>query len=467
MLRSVCMLVFSFTRRLFRFLPQIPPCPPPPLRGGISCPLQYAIIVSEKSHYEFLRLNPKKKVTTMKRLHLIAVVAAAACAVSTLLAVGAHKEVRNLPFRRRRRQYVDDARLLELENEYRLVYRMGRATFERLVALLEHRLHQDEVRSRQRSGTDPLTPATKVSCAIRWLAGGRHHDIRRIYRLSKTHFYEVVYQVIDAINSEAALGLHFPATAAERRATAAGFAATSPHGVINGCIGCVDGWLCPIIAPPADSVGRVSNFFSGHYHRFGVNVQACCDYNARFTAFTCQSGGGCNDAVAFRQWELPGLVKANRDYTYLIGDNAYPNRRWLLTPYNKLEISGRPDRFTYNWYVSNVRQVIERAFGILVRKWCIVGQPLRHDVQNIPRIVEACIRLHNYCIEARVAAGGFSVVGYANEVAAEAQGAQVDTFLPPTVFDYEDDDPRYREVVRKAMVEKITALNLRVPPPSS
>eukprot|EP00918_Siedleckia_nematoides_P005012 GHVU01011096.1.p1 GENE.GHVU01011096.1~~GHVU01011096.1.p1 ORF type:complete len:269 (-),score=16.49 GHVU01011096.1:180-920(-) len=241
---------------------------------------------------------------------------------------------------------------------------------------------------------------------------------------------------------------------------AAGFAGISIQGVVNGCIGCVDGWLCPIYAPPANSVGRVSSFFSGHYHRFGLNVQACCDFNACITAFACDAGGGCNDAVAFRDWRLSDVASTTGDYTYLIGDNAYPQRRWLLTPFNMLELSYRPDRSNYNYVISNVRQVIERAFGIIVKKWGIVGRPMRHDIRNVPRIVHACIRLHNYCINERIAAGTFDVTMYANEVQAMTDPTAPAAELSPTAYDYADHNSACNTIMRDAMVAKVTAYNI-------
>eukprot|EP00918_Siedleckia_nematoides_P003177 GHVU01007174.1.p1 GENE.GHVU01007174.1~~GHVU01007174.1.p1 ORF type:complete len:181 (+),score=8.18 GHVU01007174.1:275-817(+) len=174
----------------------------------------------------------------MRNSQLIAIVGLAALAFSFVEASTA-TGIRQLPCKRKRVQYEYDVGVLEFENEYKSVYRMQRRSFDRLVALLQHRLWQDPIKSRQRSGTDPVSPATKVSCAIRWLAGGKHHDIRRVYQMSKSHFYAVVYQVIRAINEADDLRLQFPRTQAERAATAAGFAAISPLGVINGCIGCI------------------------------------------------------------------------------------------------------------------------------------------------------------------------------------------------------------------------------------
>eukprot|EP00918_Siedleckia_nematoides_P007840 GHVU01017073.1.p1 GENE.GHVU01017073.1~~GHVU01017073.1.p1 ORF type:complete len:405 (+),score=31.62 GHVU01017073.1:240-1454(+) len=400
------------------------------------------------------------------KLHITATVThalVAACAILAIQQRAPCADVRQPPLNRTRAQYEDDAELVEREGQFARMYRMNRVSFEALVARLECRLRQDATRSRQRSWTDPVTPATKVACTIRWLAGGSYHDIRRVYRMSKTHFYDVVYQVIDAINDDPGLEVHFPRTPEEREAMAAGFARESAEGVIDGCIGCVDGWLCPIAAPSSNSVGRVSAFFSGHYHRFGINVQACADYYARITAFSCQSAGGCNDSGAFLEWGLAALVEGNTEYRYLVGDNAYPNRRWLLTPFNILEVANRPDRETYNRFLGSTRQVVERAFGIFAKKWSICAKPLSHSLENISRIIHACVRLHNYCINERVAAGTFDLNAYEVEVEEAAGLEPIAASHAATIYDYPSDDPAYRHLVRDAMVEKIASLNLTMP----
>jgi hypothetical protein len=48
------------------------------------------------------------------------------------------------------------------------------------------------------------------------------------------------------------------------------------------CIGVIDGWLCPIEVPASSMVGNVQSYFSGHYQRYGFNIQAVTDHLGRF-----------------------------------------------------------------------------------------------------------------------------------------------------------------------------------------
>ena len=45
------------------------------------------------------------------------------------------------------------------------------------------------------------------------------------------------------------------------------------------------------------------------------------------------------------------------------------------------------------------RQVVERAFGLLVARWGIFWRPLRVSVDKIPLVIRVCCKLHNICID--------------------------------------------------------------------
>jgi hypothetical protein len=45
------------------------------------------------------------------------------------------------------------------------------------------------------------------------------------------------------------------------------------------------------------------------------------------------------------------------------------------------------------------RQVVERAFGILVQRWGVFWRPLRVKFDKIPLLIRVCCKLHNFCID--------------------------------------------------------------------
>ena len=109
-------------------------------------------------------------------------------------------------------------------------------------------------------------------------------------------------------------------------------------GLLDGFISAMDGWLCCINKPW--DVDNPGDYFSGHYQRFGLNVQAACDANLIFVYCAVVAGPGrTNDQRAFRQ-----LTKLNAWFNslparfFVGGDNAYPLLNNLLIPFSGNQI---------------------------------------------------------------------------------------------------------------------------------
>lgn len=169
--------------------------------------------------------------------------------------------------------------------------------------------------------------------------------------------------------------------------------------MIEHCIGAIDGWLCPIRVPRYDECGRA--FFSGHYEKYGLNVQACADSLCRFTAFSVNSPGGTNDSYAFQKWKLSQMLQEISGPYFVIGDNAYVQSRRVITPINKAQLDDRPERDSYSFHVSQLQIQVKMAFGLLVNTWRILKQPLLVSLRHCRILVSACFRLHNFCITQR------------------------------------------------------------------
>jgi hypothetical protein len=90
---------------------------------------------------------------------------------------------------------------------------------------------------------------------------------------------------MDAIVLCDELEISFPSSDTDLQAAADGFKSVSSHGVIDGCVGCLDGILLKIQTPASKDVGNVKSFFSGHYQTYGINVQAACDHQCRLQVY--------------------------------------------------------------------------------------------------------------------------------------------------------------------------------------
>ena len=66
------------------------------------------------------------------------------------------------------------------------------------------------------------------------------------------------------------------------------------------------------------------------------------------------------------------------------------------SPWKGRKLSAEQD--TFNYYLSLHRQCVERAFGILVRRWGILWRKLEIQLSKIPILLKCLARLHNVCV---------------------------------------------------------------------
>ena len=64
----------------------------------------------------------------------------------------------------------------------------------------------------------------------------------------------------------------------------------------------------------------------------------------------------------------------------MVLDEAYPCTEQEMSPWKGRNLP--PEKDAFNYYSSLNRQVIERAFGILVQRWGIFWRPLRVSMHN-------------------------------------------------------------------------------------
>ena len=107
-------------------------------------------------------------------------------------------------------------------------------------------------------------------CALRYLAGGRYQDVRLVAGVARSTFYHLVWEAITAINRCPELLIQFPTTINECSTAATDFKKLSADGVMDRCIGAIDGWLCRIVPPSVNETDDVLSYFSGHYQYFPI-----------------------------------------------------------------------------------------------------------------------------------------------------------------------------------------------------
>ena len=97
---------------------------------------------------------------------------------------------------------------------------------------------------------------------------------------------------------------------------------------------------------------------------------------------------------------------------YYVVDAGYPNRKGYLSPYRctryhveQWQNGPLPQgmKETFNHAHSRVRNVIERSFGVLKMKWRILLKMAKFPEKKQTRIIVACMTLHNFIRESRIA----------------------------------------------------------------
>ena len=127
----------------------------------------------------------------------------------------------------------------------------------------------------------------RLYATLRYLGGGSVHDIRRALKTKKTSTYAIINQVCKAIIQCSALEVKFPQTQIECQEAAMGFRSISHDEVIDNCVAAIDGYLLHTEQPAKRIVGNQRQYYSGHYKKFGINIQAACDHQSVFTYFFC------------------------------------------------------------------------------------------------------------------------------------------------------------------------------------
>lgn len=112
-----------------------------------------------------------------------------------------------------------------------------------------------------------------------------------------------------------------------------------------------------------------------------MNVQAIADAAGRFLyAFIGKMPGAVHDSYAWSKDSLavelanatsPLATWLLREKYHLIGDDAYACDHLMVTPWPG-HFGPNDPKLAYNFVHSSARMSVERAFGMLCRKWLLL-----------------------------------------------------------------------------------------------
>ncbi|KAL7545061.1 hypothetical protein ACHAWF_014107 [Thalassiosira exigua] len=249
----------------------------------------------------------------------------------------------------------------------------------------------------------------KLALTLRLLAGGSYLDLALLFECGWSHAYNIFHEVLEKWILDDKFvqmnGVEYCTDVERMKNVATDFSRTS-NGVINGCIGAIDGWIVKIARPTKkDGVYNPGSFYSrkGFY---GINVQAIVDKKKRILYRNILSRGAEHDSTAFKngqffKWLIENWSALARHGFYFIGDSAYSLQSFLLTPFDNV-LHGTPED-NYNFFHSSSRISVECAFGEIDLRWGILWRPLKFTLKHNINVIDACMRLHNFIVDYREA----------------------------------------------------------------
>ena len=292
-------------------------------------------------------------------------------------------------------------------------YRMTEAKFDNLLeSLAEANVFFQRVGALQAvkiqnlHGSPPIDPRHKLAVALWWMCGGSHLDIRLVHGVGMRTVYECLWQTVDTINK--IHHLEFPWDDEIKLAELEkGFADLS-GGKVRGCVFAVDGF-CVRIRCPSHVVN--SRDYWNRKGFYSYVVQAVVDSKGKFMAASTKAVGNTHDSLALQMSKFyakleEGKLARNVGFAglqsyYGMGDDAYADAEYLVTPWPGRNLPD--DRDNFNYWQSRLRIVVECAFGRLTKRFGCLWRPLSVHCSRVPALISALLKLHNYCGDSTVA----------------------------------------------------------------
>ena len=176
---------------------------------------------------------------------------------------------------------------------------------------------------------------------------------------------------------------------------------------MHNCIGAIDGTHIPVSVSPDEAAP-----FRNRKGTLSQNVMMACDFNLNFTFVSAGWEGSVTDARVLRSATDARVFRSatNNGFDvpagkfYLV-DGGYANTSSFLAPYRgvlyHLKEFGarrrRPQNYKelFNHRHAVLRNAIERAFGVLKKRFPILKVATSHKIWNQVKIPLAATLLHN------------------------------------------------------------------------
>ena len=248
--------------------------------------------------------------------------------------------------------------------------RMEPHMFQELLARVGPRLEGQDTFWRK-----ALEPGLKLALTLRYLASGdTFKSLQFCFRVAHNTICQLVGPVCEAIIAEYSDELFtLPVTPEGWMKEAQLFERrwNLPH-----CIGAIDGKHVAIKKP-----AKSGSLYFNYKHFHSIVLMAIVDADYKFLYVDVGATGSGADGGVFKDTEVrecfddgsiglpPPSPLPGGDTPvgyYLVGDEAFPLKTWLMKPIPRRNLT--PEQRVFNYRISRARRVVENAFGILASR---------------------------------------------------------------------------------------------------
>ena len=284
----------------------------------------------------------------------------------------------------------------ESRGDFKSFLRMEPAMFQEMLTRVAPRITKSD------SARPPLAPGLKLAITLRFLAtGNSYHSLAFSFRVAHNTISLFVPEVCDAICEEYRDEvLVMPSTPDGWREVAKGFGL---RWNFHHACGAIDGKHVKIRKP-----ARSGSAYFNYKGFFSIVLMGLVDADYRFLWVHIGAEGTASDAGVFNQSSLePDLREGrlgfpppeplpNDDHEvpyFLVGDDAFPLRTYLVKPFSHRDLTH--DERIFNYRCSRARRVVENAFGILANRFRCLLTTLMTTQETSAKITKACVVIHN------------------------------------------------------------------------
>lgn len=295
-------------------------------------------------------------------------------------------------------------------------FRLCREDFNHILTVINDNIHLNQQKAINSSGS-AICMEIRLCMTLRLLAGASYLDLIW-YEVSIDHVMDYILPILMTINA-CFNNICLPKSIADIDAVRDGWESLQrrkwPDRVLMpDLLAAVDG-LCIERPRPSERElnGREPRIFMNRKGFYAWIACATCDSNARFTSFEVRWPGATSDNIAYAQSDLRRWVDevlARMKRGWIAGDDAYSGcDPRILTPFSKTQLRKAKrandenklyrKMLAFNYVLSSMRITIERAFGMLVRRWGILWSSIRWSEYNSLIMIVVCAKLHNICMD--------------------------------------------------------------------